>query len=139
MVGLDFITFLSVRYSLSQTTMRVTRLLIGVTALTTLTLAPARDTSACSCEPSGPRCQNNRGTQEPTLAQRVEQADGNVEVVVIADGPPVALSRMLASTDIVVRGVIGEGVAQFTPDGQSITTTYTITNPTVLFSAMPPR
>ena len=38
--------------------MRVTRLLIGLTTLTVLTLASARSASACSCEPSGPPCQN---------------------------------------------------------------------------------
>jgi hypothetical protein len=76
--------------------------------------------------------------QQPTLAQRVEQANGSIELVVIADGTAVTLSQMIASTDLIVRGVVGEGVAQFTPDGQSITTTYIITNPTILFSAMPP-
>jgi hypothetical protein len=75
--------------------------------------------------------------QTLTLAQRVAQANENIELVIYSDGPRVALPRMLASTDIVVRGVIGEGVSQFTPDGQSITTTYTIANPTVLFSAKP--
>jgi hypothetical protein len=75
--------------------------------------------------------------QQLTLAQRVEQANASIELVVIADGTAVTLSQMIASTDLVVRGVVGEGVAQFTPDGQSITTTYIITNPTILFSAMP--
>jgi hypothetical protein len=73
----------------------------------------------------------------PTLVQRVEQLNENIEMVVRSDGPPVTLPQMLASTGIVVRGVIGEGVPQLTADGQSITTTYTITNPTVLFSATP--
>jgi len=75
---------------------------------------------------------------QSTLAQRVEQANESIELVIIADGPAVTLSQMIASTDLVVRGVVGEGVAQFTPDGQSITTTSIITNPTILFSAMPP-
>jgi hypothetical protein len=77
--------------------------------------------------------------QELTLVQRVEQLNDNIEMVFIADGPRVTLPQMLASTRIVVRGVIGEGVSHLTPDGQSITTTYTITNPTVLFSATPPQ
>lgn len=38
--------------------MRVSRRLIGLTTLTVLTLAPARDASACSCPSSGPPCQN---------------------------------------------------------------------------------
>lgn len=77
--------------------------------------------------------------QELTLVQRVQQLNDNIEMVFIADGPRVTLPQMLASTGIVVRGVIGEGVPKLTPDGQSITTTYTITNPTVLFSATPPQ
>lgn len=76
--------------------------------------------------------------QQPTLAQRVQQANESIELVVIADGSAATLSRMIASADLVVRGFIGDGVAQFTPDGHSITTTYIITNPTILFSAMPP-
>jgi hypothetical protein len=75
--------------------------------------------------------------QELTLVQRVEQLNENIEMVAISDGPDVTLSQMLASTGMVVRGTIGEGVPQLTPNGQSITTTYTITNPTVLFSATP--
>jgi hypothetical protein len=76
--------------------------------------------------------------QQPTLAQRVQQANESIELVVIADGSAATLSQMIASTDLVVSGFIGHGIAQFTPDGQSITTTYSITNQTVLFSAMPP-
>lgn len=75
--------------------------------------------------------------QELTLVQRVEQLNESIEMVAISDGPDVTLPQMLASTGMVVRGIIGEGIPQLTPDGQSITTTYTITNPTVLFSATP--
>lgn len=71
--------------------------------------------------------------QQLTLVQRVEQLNENVEMVAISDGPNVTLPQMLASTAMVVRGIIDEGVPQLTADGQSITTTYTITNPTVLF------
>jgi hypothetical protein len=78
-----------------------------------------------------------RFAQDPALAQRVAEANGNIELDVMAGSPRITLSQMLASTEIIVRGVIGEGVAQFTADGHGITTTYAITNPTVLFSAMP--
>lgn len=74
-----------------------------------------------------------------TLVRRVEQLNENIKIVAISDGPDITLSQMLASTAMVVRGIIGEGVPQLTPDGQSITTTYTITNPTVLFSSTPPQ
>ncbi len=68
--------------------------------------------------------------QNLTLTQQVQQANESIEMVVHADGPRVTLPRMLANTDVVVRGVVGEGVSQFTPDGRSITTTYTLTGPT---------
>ena len=77
--------------------------------------------------------------QQSTLVQRVEQLNENLEMLVISDGPDVALSPMLANTAMIVRGIIGEGVPQLTPDGQNITTTYTITNAAVLFSATPPQ
>ena len=61
--------------------------------------------------------------QGPTLRQRVETSNGNVHLEVTADSQALTLPDILANTDVVVRGIIGDGVAQLSADEHNITTT----------------
>jgi hypothetical protein len=72
--------------------------------------------------------------QNPTLRDRVASAHGSVQLHVNVDGPIVTTQQMLAETDVVVRGLVGPGVARLAKDERTIMTTYELVNPQVSFS-----
>jgi hypothetical protein len=72
--------------------------------------------------------------QDPTLRERVASAHENVQLHVSVDGPIVTTQQMLAETDVVVRGLLGPGVAHLSADERAIMTTYELVNPQVSFS-----
>jgi hypothetical protein len=73
--------------------------------------------------------------QSPTLRERVESQGGNIELHINVDGEVASVSQMLAETNVVVHGIIGQGVARLSSDERSITTTYELIQPRIAFSS----
>jgi hypothetical protein len=73
--------------------------------------------------------------QGPTLKERVAQAQADIALTVTADAPPMPFAQVLDRTDVVLRGIVGNGVSSLSDDDADVSTTYTILSQQVLFSS----
>jgi hypothetical protein len=73
--------------------------------------------------------------QRPTLKEMVNQAQPDVRALLVCSSPaPLTFPQLLATTDHIVRAVVGRGVVRLSDDGHHILTTFEIRNQNVVFS-----
>jgi hypothetical protein len=73
--------------------------------------------------------------QAPTLRERVNRAQADVDVLVSCDSPArLPFAELLATTHHIVRSTVGSSVTRLTDDGDNIYTTFELSNQNVIFS-----
>jgi hypothetical protein len=78
----------------------------------------------------------SRSAQRLTIPEALAQAGHSLgRTVSVPSGAAPTVEQVLDRTDLIVRGIIGEGHSHLAPDSRNVLTDYEIQHPTILYQA----